>query len=78
MAGKAKKAMIVSVGTGKEGKDIAHGICFSIQQQNPDLLLFLTTEKSRETTMPFVIEDCEIATSFIPRYHLSCPLCWKE
>lgn len=53
-----KKAMIVSVGTGKEGKDIAHGICFSLQHHHPNFIVFLTTAKSKETTMPFVIEHC--------------------
>ncbi len=61
MAEKMKKAMIVSVGTGKEGKDIAHGICFSIRQNNPDFLIFLTTDESRKTTLPFVFDDCDRA-----------------
>jgi CRISPR-associated protein (TIGR02710 family) len=52
------KAMIISVGTGKEGKDIAHGICFSIQQHHPDFLVFLNTERSRKDTMPFITEFC--------------------
>lgn len=60
MTERRKKAMIISVGTGKEGKDIAHGICFSIQQQNPDFIVFLITDKSRETTMPFIMEDCSL------------------
>ncbi len=49
--------MIISVGTGANGKDIAHGICFSINFQNPDFLLFITTEKSRETTMSYIEND---------------------
>lgn len=61
MAEKMKKAMIVSVGTGKEGKDIAHGICFSIRQSNPDFLIFLTTDESRKATLPFVFDDCDRA-----------------
>jgi CRISPR-associated protein (TIGR02710 family) len=56
----AGKAMIVSVGTGKEGKDIAHGICFSLQHHNPDFIVFLNTAKSGETTMPYIIEDCKL------------------
>jgi len=56
--GKGMKAMVVSVGTGTEGKDVAHGICFSIQHHNPDDLIFLNTSKSRKTTMPFIIEEC--------------------
>lgn len=54
------KAMIISVGTGKEGRDIAHGIFFSIQHHNPDLTIFLNTAKSSETTMPYIIEDCKL------------------
>lgn len=49
--------MIISVGTGANGKDIAHGICFSISSQNPDFLLFITTKKSIETTMPYIESD---------------------
>lgn len=55
----SKKAMIVSVGTGMEGKDIAHGICFSIKHQNPDLLVFLNTEESRKITMPYIAQECK-------------------
>jgi hypothetical protein len=66
-----RKAMIISVGTGKEGKDIAHGICFSIQQQNPDMLLFLHTEESKRTTMPFVIEDCKLKGRQWKEFNLS-------
>jgi len=57
---RTQKGMIISVGTGQEGKDVAHGICFSIQHHNPDFLVFLNTNKSKETTMPYIIEDCEL------------------
>lgn len=57
---RVQKAMIISVGTGQTGKDIAHGICFSIQHHNPDFLVFLNTKKSQETTMPYIVEDCEL------------------
>jgi CRISPR-associated protein (TIGR02710 family) len=49
-----KKAMIITVGTGRTGKDIAHAICVSIKQQNPDHIVFLKTSKTDETTMPFL------------------------
>lgn len=57
MSDQFKKAMIVSVGTGKEGKDIAHAICFSVQQQNPKLIVFLITNVSAKATMPYICED---------------------
>ena len=52
-----KKAMIITVGTGKTGEDIAHAICVSIKQQNPDHIVFLKTSKTDATTMPFIRQD---------------------
>lgn len=51
------KAMIVTVGTGKTGKDIAHGICFSIDKQNPDFITFVVTSLSREKTTSYILEN---------------------
>jgi len=51
------KAMIVTVGTGKTGKDIAHGICFSIDKQNPDFITFVVTSLSREKTISYILEN---------------------
>ena len=36
-----KKVMIITVEMGIIALDIAHAICFSIRQQNPDYLIFL-------------------------------------
>ncbi|MBW2341771.1 MAG: TIGR02710 family CRISPR-associated protein [Deltaproteobacteria bacterium] len=52
-----KKAMIITVGTGRTGKDIAHAICVSIKQQNPDNIVFIKTNKTDDTTMPFIRQD---------------------
>ena len=52
-----KKAMIISVGTGKSGKDIAGAICISIKQQHPDYVLFLKTKESDTKTMPYIRSD---------------------
>ena len=52
-----KKAMLISVGTGRDGKDIAHAICFSIAQQNPDHIVFLVTDISKKNTMPYIKAD---------------------
>jgi len=52
-----KKAMLVTVGTGKFGSDIAGAICISIKHQNPDYVLFLKTDLSDVKTMPFIREN---------------------
>ena len=51
------KAMIVTVGIGKEGKDIAKAICFSVKQQDPCYIVFVTSRISQEKTMPFIKKD---------------------
>jgi len=48
------KAMIITVGT---GPTVAHGICFSIKQQNPDFIVFLVTRESEEKTLPAIVQD---------------------
>ena len=48
------KAMIVTVGT---GLTVAHGICFSIRNQNPEEVVFLVTKESKEKTMPIITKD---------------------
>lgn len=50
-----KKAMIITVGTGKTGEDIAGAICYSIDRERPDRILFLKTTISSGTTMPHVL-----------------------
>lgn len=51
------KALIITVGTGKERKDIAHAIRFSIKQLSPNYVLFVATTKSKDETLPFILED---------------------
>jgi len=48
------KAMIITVGT---GPTVAHGICFSIKQQNPNFIVFLVTRESEEKTLPAIVQD---------------------
>ncbi len=52
-----KKVMLVTVGTGKTGPDIAEAICISIKHQNPDYVLFLKTRETDERTMPFIRDN---------------------
>lgn len=47
-----KKLMIITVGTGKDGSDIAHGIFYSIEKQNPDNILLITSSESKHLTLP--------------------------
>ena len=48
------KAMVITVGT---GPTVAHGICFSIRNQNPEYIAFLLTKESKEKTMPIITKD---------------------
>lgn len=48
------KAMVVTVGT---GPTVAHGICFSIRNQNPDFIIFLVTQESKQKTIPTILQD---------------------
>jgi len=46
-----KKVLIMTVGTGATGEDIAHGLFFSIKDSNPDLLVLIGSQKSFDTTL---------------------------
>lgn len=50
-----KKAMIVTVGTVRE---VGHGILYSIKSHNPNLLMFLYSEKSKEI-LNSILNDLE-------------------
>lgn len=50
-----KKVMIITVGTGRYREDIAGAICYSINEQHPDKLIFLVTEKSENETLPIIL-----------------------
>jgi CRISPR-associated protein (TIGR02710 family) len=50
------KALVITVGTGKDRKDIAEAILFSIREYNPDYILFLVTPKTEKETLPLVLE----------------------
>ncbi|MBN2572350.1 MAG: TIGR02710 family CRISPR-associated protein [Ignavibacteriales bacterium] len=47
-----KKLMFITLGTGKDGSDVAHGIYFSIKNQNPDHIVIIASSKSYEITFP--------------------------
>lgn len=53
------KAMIITVGTGRDRQDIAGAIRFSIRQQNPDFVRFLVSEISEEQTLPLIVENAD-------------------
>ncbi|MFN3467231.1 MAG: TIGR02710 family CRISPR-associated CARF protein [Candidatus Brocadiales bacterium] len=52
-----KKAMLITVGTGKDRKDIAQAICLSIREQNPNLVKFITSDKTEKETLPLILEN---------------------
>lgn len=45
----------MTVGTGATGADIAHGLFFSIEKQNPDSVVFITSSESRKLTLPQLV-----------------------
>jgi hypothetical protein len=58
------KALVVSVGTGVRAAKVAvvglaNAIAFSIRYHNPDLTVFVTTQESRQSTLPLVIEKAK-------------------
>lgn len=48
------KAMIISVGTGRSGDDIAGAISLSIRREHPDYILFLASPLSKSQTLPLI------------------------
>lgn len=51
------KAMIITVGTGREGSDIAGAISLAIRREHPDYILFFTSPVSDEKTFPLIDKD---------------------
>jgi len=51
------KAMIITVGT---GKNVEHGICFSIEKQNPDHIIFIVTKESKNKIIPQILENPKV------------------
>lgn len=49
---KSKKVLIMTVGTGASGSDVAHGLFFSVKDSNPDILILVGSSKSFQTTLP--------------------------
>jgi len=48
------KAMIITVGTGRNREDIAGAISLSIKRENPEYVLFLTSPLSKQETIPCI------------------------
>lgn len=53
---KTKKVLLMTVGTGATGADIAHGLFFSIKDSNPNLLILIGSSKSFDITLPYLEE----------------------
>lgn len=54
------KAMIMTVGTGRDRKDIAKGLLFSIRQHNPDYICFIVSQISEAETFPLITEHLTV------------------
>jgi len=60
-----RKALIISVGTGvgltKDAvESLANGLTFSIEHHNPDKTFFLTSQESRKTTLPKILQKTNL------------------
>lgn len=55
-----RKAMLITVGTGRNREDIAEGIVFSIKRENPEFLCFFVTPKSNKETLPLIVSKLGI------------------
>lgn len=64
------KAMLITVGTGRDRQDIAGAIRFSIRQQNPDFVRFLVSVVSEEQTLPLIVENADFEYDSIRQEHL--------
>jgi len=49
--------IILSVGTGRNRADIARGLVFSIRRNQADRAVFLCSRKTREETLPLILEE---------------------
>lgn len=54
------KAMIMTVGTGRERQDIAKGLTFSIRQHNPDFICFIVSAVSQAETLPLITDHIAV------------------
>jgi hypothetical protein len=48
------KTMLITVGTGRERKDIAGAISLAIQRESPNRVIFLASPLSKEETLPLI------------------------
>ena len=68
---KKNKALIISIGTGtKPGHEaqesLAHGILYSINSQNPDMIYFVATKESVDKTLPLILPNINIESEIFP------------
>jgi CRISPR-associated protein (TIGR02710 family) len=55
-----KKLMLVTVGVGAgDGRDIAHGLYYTIDHCNPDIVLFIASQDSWNKISPFLIPELQ-------------------
>lgn len=62
------KALIISVGTGtgpEAQHSLAHGLIYSISNQNPDKLFLIVTKESAEQTVPLVLSQTDVEHELI-------------
>ena len=52
--------LVMTVGTGKTGEDIAQALLLSIQQHQPERVIFLCTEMTAEQTLPLIKKDLDL------------------
>lgn len=46
----SKKVLLMTIGTGANGADIAHGLAFSVKETNPNFLVLIGSTESLDTT----------------------------
>ena len=59
------KAMVITVGTGRDREDISKAILFSIKQQNPDIIYFLVSDLSEKETLPLITSN--LTVPYVPK-----------
>lgn len=55
----SKKVLLMTIGTGANGTDIAHGLAFSIKETNPNFLVLIGSKESLDSTFNHLISILE-------------------
>jgi CRISPR-associated protein (TIGR02710 family) len=61
-----KKIMFISLGTGKSGDDIAHGLYYSISNLSPDQIVIFASDESLKGTYPHLEKNLKSYRTVIP------------